>query len=244
MRVLLLVATVWIALVPASHAAPKQVRLFVALCDNKSQGIIPVGAKIGNGDDPYANLYWGCSDGFGTFFRRSPRWKVIKNESDLSEVVLRRSTVRHTSGDVEIVADAYRGTAMATCIRDFESAAASGKFDLVAFIGHNGLMDTEIPAPTAAAGNKTPVIVLCCLSDRYFSARLRRVGCDPLLMTKQLMYPGSFLLDAAIESWRKGGGPADIKAAAAWAYAQNQKISVRAASTIFADVGKSATTPD
>jgi phosphoserine aminotransferase len=36
----------------------KQVRVYVALCDNESQGIVPVPAKIGNGNDPDQNLYW------------------------------------------------------------------------------------------------------------------------------------------------------------------------------------------
>jgi hypothetical protein len=37
----------------------KQVRVYVALCDNESQGIVPVPAKIGNCNDPDQNLYWG-----------------------------------------------------------------------------------------------------------------------------------------------------------------------------------------
>ena len=52
----------------AVHAAPKEIRVFIALCDNKTQGIVPVGEKIGNGDDADANLDWGCSDGFGAYF--------------------------------------------------------------------------------------------------------------------------------------------------------------------------------
>ncbi|MBS1655648.1 MAG: hypothetical protein JSU05_12430, partial [Bacteroidetes bacterium] len=39
----------------------KTIHVFVALCDNKYQGIVPVPAKIGNGQDPANNLYWGCS---------------------------------------------------------------------------------------------------------------------------------------------------------------------------------------
>ena len=85
----------------AAQAAPKQVRVFVGLCDNKTQGIVPVGRAIGNGDDPDGNLYWGCADGFGTFFRRSSQWKVTKSEKNVSPVILgrghwvhpRRSTV-------------------------------------------------------------------------------------------------------------------------------------------------------
>jgi hypothetical protein len=59
-----LLTLLFVAVVSLAQAAPKQIRVFVALCDNKTQGIVPVGEKIGNGDDPDSNLYWGCSDGF------------------------------------------------------------------------------------------------------------------------------------------------------------------------------------
>jgi hypothetical protein len=220
-----------------AQADPKQVRVFVALCDNQTQGIVPVGKKIGNGDDPDANLYWGCSDGFGSFFRRNTRWKVVASDQDVSEAILRRLTLRHVAGDVELVADAYRGSRIRQCLRDFEEAAGSNRFDLVAFLGHNGWMDVPPEeAPARVEGNDTEVAVLCCLSETYFGDRLRASGCRPMLMTRQLMYPGSFLLHAAIETWRSGGTRAEIRSAAAAAYARNQKISVRAAQGVFASL--------
>ena len=228
---ILLLATVTAALAQAEH---KQVRVFVALCDNKTQGIVPVGEKIGNGDDPDANLYWGCSDGFGSFFRRSGRWKVIASDKDVSATILRRLTLQHTDGSIDLVADAYKGSEIRQCLKDFEVAASSNKFDVVAFIGHNGLMDFNLEVPKKREGNDTDVIVLCCLSDKYFGDRLRALGCSPILMTQQLMYPGSFLLHAALEKWRSGATPTDIRTAAAAAYAKNQKISARAATGVFA----------
>lgn len=215
-------------------AAPKQVRVFIALCDNKTQGIAPVGEKIGNGNDPDANLYWGCSDGFGSWFRQSRRWKVVSTEKNVSATILRRMTVRHVEGDLEMVASAYRGADMRQCLIDFEAAACSNQFDGVAFIGHNGLMDFALDAPKKTEGNDTEVMVLCCMSEKYFGNRLRAAGCKPLLMTQQFMYPGSFLLDSAWEAWRTGGTPAEIRSAAAAAYAKNQKISVKAATGVFA----------
>lgn len=232
---ILLLATAALA-----QAAPKKVRVFVALCDNKTQGIVPVGEKIGNGDDPDSNLYWGCSDGFGSFFRHSGRWKVISSDKDVSATILRRLKLQHTDGSVDLVADAYRGSQIWQCLKDFEEAASSNKFDVVAFIGHNGLMDFNLEAPKKSEGNDTEVIVLCCLSDKYFGDRLSAVGCRPILMTQQLMYPGSFLLHAAIEKWRSGGTPTDLRTAAATAYAKNQKISARAATGVFAPLKNQA----
>jgi hypothetical protein len=49
-------------------AETKIIHVFVALCDNDSQGIVPVPKKIGNGNDPDNNLYWGCGYGVRTFF--------------------------------------------------------------------------------------------------------------------------------------------------------------------------------
>src|ERR1700733_9726445 len=56
----------------------KCIHVFVALCDNKYQGIIPVPAAIGNGQDPENNLYWGGDYGARTFFKRSKDWKLVR----------------------------------------------------------------------------------------------------------------------------------------------------------------------
>ncbi len=231
MKIILAILMFSVALV--AEATPKQVRVFVALCDNKTQGIVPVGEKIGNGDDPDANLYWGCTDGFGAYFRSSGRWTVVKSEKNLSSSILRRLELKHIDGDIGVIAEAYRGAEIRQCLKDFEEAATSGKYDLVAFIGHNGLMDFSLPDPSAPGGSQSKVIVLCCKSEAYFGNRLRSLGCQPLLMTQQLMYPGSFLLHAALESWKKGNTAEEIRMAAATAYAKNQKISVRAATGVF-----------
>ncbi len=55
---------------PASSqdARPRTVHVFVALADNQHQGIVPVPARLGNGDDPEHNLYWGSAYGVKTFF--------------------------------------------------------------------------------------------------------------------------------------------------------------------------------
>ena len=52
----------------AQGPASRTVHVFVALADNQSQGIVPVPAKIGNGEDPENNLYWGSAYGIKTFF--------------------------------------------------------------------------------------------------------------------------------------------------------------------------------
>jgi hypothetical protein len=78
--------------------------------------------------------------------------------------------------------------------------------------------------------------VLCCLSARYFAPHLAASGARPVLATEQLMYPGAFLLRDALEVWLRGGSREEIRMAAARAYASNQKISVKAAAGVFANL--------
>ncbi|MBS0658264.1 MAG: hypothetical protein JSR82_08480 [Verrucomicrobia bacterium] len=221
-------------LAPWVDAAPKSVRVFVALCDNRTQGIQRVAERIGNGDDPEANLYWGCSDGLSAYFRKSSRWRLKASRLEPDGPVLRRLEFEHREGDVTLVAAAYRGSEMRRCLQDFEAAAATGGHDLVVFVGHNGLMDFELPQAEPSASPARQSIVLCCLSDSYFRPRLKRLGCAPLLLTRQLMYPGAFLLHDALEVWRRGGSAEAVRAAAGHAYARHQRISPAAGAGIFA----------
>jgi hypothetical protein len=119
-------------------------------------------------------------------------------------------------------------------------SSTEGKYDLVAYIGHNGLMDFNLKPPVKTPDHKTDVMVLCCMSEMYFGQRLRDAGCRTLLMTQQLMYPGSFILDAAIELWAQGKTTEAIRSAAAQVYAKNQGISVKAATGVFAPAHKDA----
>lgn len=219
------------------------VYLAVALADNASQGIAKVPAKIGNGDDPVNNLYWGCDDGLRSYFSKSARWKRVVIQSATTGPVLERCVFQHRSRGVVLVADAYRGSEIRRATSDFLSVASGafpaipghGTVALAAFIGHNGLMDFSLPAPTPIrplAGK--PAVVLCCASDQYFRPLLTPCGSQLLLSTRQLMYPGSFLLHDALEGWLAGENRTAIRARAGRAYARNQKISQRAALGVFA----------
>jgi len=235
MKAVFTALTLFIAFSTAS-AKDKSIRVFVALCDNKTQGIIPVSKKIGDGDVPDDNLYWGCSDGFGSYFKRSKKWKLVESKSGVSEAIMRRMILKHIDGTTTLTADAYRGSEIHQCMKDFEKAAASGDYDLVAFIGHNGLMDAPLVEQKPIKGKTTDAVVLCCLSEFHFAQRLRTINARPILLTRQLMYPGAFILHDAIEVWKNDGALNDIRKAAGKAYAKNQKISVKAATGVFAKI--------
>ena len=59
-----------------AQTQPRTVHVFVALADNKNQGIVPVAAILGNGDVPAHNLYWGSAYGYRTFFSRNADWQL------------------------------------------------------------------------------------------------------------------------------------------------------------------------
>lgn len=223
---LLLVAPVW--------AAPKKVVVFVALCDNATQGIIPVPAKIGDGNKPDANLYWGCTDGFSGCFRASKAWKLQRKEVPQDERIFERLVYLHESGNIELTAEAWRGSEIKACLTAFESALVSGNHHLCAYIGHNVLMDGEVAPPTVKAAKPCDAIVLCCKSESYFKTRLAAMGVRPVLLTTQLMYPGSFLLRDSLPVWAKDRPVSEIRQAAGAAYARNQKIPTKAATGVFA----------
>ena len=222
-------------LLATARAEEKRIAVFVGLCDNATQGIVKVGAKIGDGNKPDDNLYWGCSDGLKSFFKASRRWKLEKRETATGdERILERLTFRHVSAKAVLVAEAWRGSDLKECYVAAEKAMLSGENQLVAFIGHNVLMDTAIEAPATKAKGKTDAIVLCCVSDRYFRERLSTAGVRPVLLTTQLMYPGAFILHDALEPWLAGKDTKALRSAAGAAYARNQKIKVAAATGVFA----------
>ena len=68
----------------------KTIHVLVALCDNVHQGIVPVPARIGNGDDPQNNLYWGARFGVKTFFSKSPDWVFVTSIADPKPWILER----------------------------------------------------------------------------------------------------------------------------------------------------------
>jgi hypothetical protein len=145
----------------AQGPAARTVHVFVALADNQSQGIVPVPAKIGNGEDPENNLYWGSAYGIKTFFARSPDWvRIVCGEKPQAEI-LERCVFKHRATNVYLVADAYRGREIRRAILDFLASAAGddpetetvsgslklpirGGANLVAYIGHDGLMDFQL----------------------------------------------------------------------------------------------------
>lgn len=238
MRIQTIIGIVMLCLCTSpAMAVDKTIGVFVALADNRNQGIVPVPEAIGKGDDPERNLYWGTGEGLKGVFDRSKDWKITK-KSDTPEnsAILRTRVYRNAKKKAVLYAKAYKGSAIRECIRDFENAVQSGSYDLVVYIGHNGLMDFSLPKPTKSGKQaRTPdCIVLCCKSEQYFKSRIEAAGGRPVLLTTQFMYPGAFILHAAADSWLGGQKRNAVRASAGIAYAKNQKLTKKAGMGVFA----------
>ena len=229
--------------------------VFVALADNEHQGIVPVPARLGNGLDPAHNLYWGAAAGVKTFFSRSKDWARLQCWQKPKFQILERCVFKHHAANVYLVADAYRGDEIRQAILDFFDAAAGaspenlavglassevmlsirGGANLVAYVGHDGLMDFQLPlVPRRTNNARRDAIILACASKQYFDGPLRASGANPLLWTTGLMAPEAYTLKAALDGWIAAETPGQIQERAAAAYDKYQKCGMKGARRLFA----------
>ncbi len=229
----------------------KTIHVYVALCDNANQGIVPVPASLGNGQDPQLNLYWGAAYGLKTYFSKSSGdWILIEKMANASEDVLETLLFKHKTKDVFLLAEAYDGAKMESCLKHFLLASNAwygykqihqgrvlnfaGEADLVVFCGHNGLMDFNLEVEFEKHKRKAKeVIILACYSKDYFAPYLRRAQAEPLLWTTHLMAPEAYTLEAAIAAWLEGARSEDVAQAGAKAYHQYQKCGLSAAKRLL-----------
>lgn len=237
------------------NATQRIVHVFVSLADNQNQGIVPVPARLGNGFDPVHNLYWGAEAGVKTFFQRSTDWMLLDCAAKPNPYVLERCIFKYRTADIFLVADAYRGNEIKQAILDFFDAAAGGTPEtitvgvdqhsisirarggagLVAYVGHDGLMDFQLPiVPRKKDDIHRDAIILACASKQYFAEPLRAAGAYPLLWTTNLMAPEAYTLKAALDGWINRENGEQIRERAAVAYDKYQKCGMRGAHRLFA----------
>ena len=242
------------SLAHAQSPPPRVIHVFVALADNQHQGIVPVPARLGNGLDPARNLYWGAAAGVKTFFDRSPNWSLLNCKMNSKPNILERCIFKRRDDEVYLVADAYRGDAIKQAIIDFFEAAsgassepiaaslgshqptlvAGGKSNLVAYVGHDGLMDFRLPTMPNGKNGSRQAIVLACASKQFFSQPLQASGAHPLLWTTGLMAPEAYTLESALDGWIKNETEEQIRERAAIAYDKYQKCGLRGARRLLA----------
>lgn len=230
-------------------ASTKTIHVFVALCDNKYQGIVPVPKAIGNGQDPANNLYWGCAYGVKTYFKKSKEWKFIRSQK-LDQIRMERLVFKHTSKNYYLVADAYDGQYIKKTTADFLYSAAgqlkdtlkvgktaigiNGNAKMVAYIGHDGLMDFQLNEDFKNTdGKQRDAIILACISKKYFAPHLVQTKANPLVWSTGLMAPEAYILHDALSSYVAGTSAEQVRNRAAMAYTRFQKCSLKASKNLL-----------
>ena len=223
--------------------------IFVALCDNKYQGIVPVPEKIGNGQDPANNLYWGAMYGVKTYFKNSKDWKLVKAYK-LNDTILERLIFKHKTKDFYLIADAYDGKEIQKTTEDFlysssgqqkdtlnidnKTIGINGNANLVAYIGHDGLMDFQLKDDFKNEDQKKrDAIILACYSKHYFGPLLEDANINPLVWTSNLMAPEAYILHDALSGYLAKESNTEIQNRAATAYSKYQKCSLKAAKNLL-----------
>jgi len=229
--------------------AGKTIHVLVALCDNKYQGIVPVPAKIGNGQDPDNNLYWGCAFGVRSYFKNSKSWTLLKHYY-IDSIKLERLIFKNKKENFYLVADAYNGKYIQQCTTDFLKSCSGqikdtlningttigvyGNAKLLSYIGHDGLMDFRLTESFVNTDNKKrDVIILACISKKYFSGHLTHTGANPLVWSTGLMSPEAYTLHDALESYINNEPVNNIRNSAARAYSKYQHCSEKAARNLL-----------
>jgi hypothetical protein len=224
--------------------------VLVALCDNKYQGIVPVPAAIGNGQDLDKNLYWGCGNGIRSYFKASKTWQLVRKTA-IDSVKLERLVFKHKTANFYLICDAYNGKEIKQCTIDFLNSASgqlkdtmhidnkiigiNGNAKLLNYIGHDGLMDFNLTEKFTNQDNQQrDVCILACISKKYFSNYIQQAKARPLLWTTNLMCPEAYSLHDLLEVYIKAPNDTEaIQLAAAKAYAKNQHCSIKAAKNLL-----------
>jgi hypothetical protein len=224
----------------------KTIHVFVALCDNSNQGIVPIPSKLGNGQDPKNNLYWGALYGVKTHFKNSKDWTLVKTIKSENPKILERLLFKHKRSNTYMLADAYDGKYIKQTTIDFIEATAGrnpvsisyndtklkfgGKSQLIAYVGHDGLMEFNVEGSfTPINKTKRDAIVLACVSKSYFKPYFEKTKVNPLVWTTGLMAPEAYTLKSAIDGWILDETDLQIRERAAQAYHKYQKCDVKGA---------------
>ncbi len=220
---------------------PLTVSVHVPLCESS---IIPCGnAKLGDGDNPETNLYWSTTPGFGRWFaRKGGGWKRTRATNDTGDPdVLLLHTYERTittpatwqkrgapkRATIEIVIRAWRGTAIDRALAAYAAELSGGEAQIVAWVGHNRLMDVDAYAWPAPSSTTTGAIAIACHTAAYMEKPVPAATRVPLLMTRDFLFANAAPLEAAVLAFASGGGYAKIRLDAATAYAGVRKREVK-----------------
>ena len=241
---------------------PLVIRVVVPLCSNEQ--IWCGAGFAGQPGKPATNLYWGAIFGARRFLERKrsvwSRLELSKGDGVVLErAVYRREVAASRWGlsraePVEQIAvlEAIHGSSIDDAVRRFWQAATRGgdisfhdggtersaRIHAMGYVGHNRLMDGIVfPPRLPAASNPArpiPSFVLACNSEGYFTRALTSAGSTPLVMTRTLMAPEGYVVDAVLRGLGENASPTELRRRAVRAYAAWQRIPERQAGAVFA----------
>ncbi len=173
-----------------------------------------------NGMDPNTNLYWGSGYGFRTYFNRYDNWQLVHKQENVSDIVLERLIYKKTfsnNATVYLIADAYIGYGMKTCLENYFNALteqnldsisfdsttipANGNANLIVFNGHNGLMDNWVEPKYQKCTRQKETAVIACHSGSYFIPYIVNCYAYPIMTTTELIPAEAYILASIIEAW-------------------------------------------
>jgi hypothetical protein len=236
--------------------------VIVPLCNNAQ--IACGGGKAGDPSSLDGNLYWGRGFGVRRFLGVMPKtWERIATSGAdghvLEQVVYRREVAGELWGrdadDVPVeqllILRAVHGDGIDRAVDDFMALAEHGgevtfresktegerrvRVHVAGYAGHNRLMDgKKLAQRSQISATATPSFVLACRSDAYFSNALRATGSEPLVMTRDLMAPEGYVIEAMARALGDRVTDSMLRQRVVSAYAKWQRIPERTASLIFA----------
>lgn len=230
---------------------PLIIHAFVALYGYDSTNISEV-EKWADGTNLITNLYWGAGYGIKTHFKKRNNWKLLFEQKNINDDILERVVFYKTfpnKAKVYLIADAYKGYRMRKCLIDYFNALAENKLDsvklknkiipgygnsdLIAFNGHNGLMDFDIEFNVNLPTRKKDAIAIACTSEMFFNELFERCYAYPLLTTRGLIPAEGYILSSTIESWAMLQTGGEIKVNTIKTYCSIQKIDYSEAESLF-----------
>ncbi|MEZ4403351.1 MAG: hypothetical protein R3B06_25215 [Kofleriaceae bacterium] len=153
------------------------------------------------------------------------RWRAAGAPRQLTVYVVAQAW-RGTAIDTALARyaeDLYGSHARAVTLADGTVLAAGGDAHVVAYVGHNRLMDRDrFDWQTVAArgdGRSRGVIAIACHTAPYMQAVVPGPHQVPLIMTRDFLLASAAALEGGVLAFARGGGYAQVRRGAAQGYA-------------------------
>ena len=136
-------------------------------------------------------------------------------------------------------AELYGGAARTLTLDDGTELAAGGAARIVAYVGHNRLMDVEAYAwPEATAdGPRKGAVAIACHTDAYMHDEVPAADRVPLLFTRDFLFASAPPLEGVVRAFAEGGGYQAMRKAAAVEYARPEGKRVKRVQGAFTNPG-------